>query len=187
MKYAFLILLTLAAVPPAQAAMITCPDTGNRLTRTDTGRQSGEIYLADNNSLKYHRAICQYGRKNKIVLNWLAPEPVQDLASARSTCSWMLSNAHGQSFRTILGKDGANLYSNTHMVSARLYLSKKEAEPQRRQAWVNHAYGLIKLKMNEALVCEDVLTGDIPQARPTAPAEVDAEIGDILNRLKGEL
>lgn len=208
MKYVMVLAFLAGMILPAEAASLTCPDTGTRLTRTDEKRESGEIYLTDINFLKYHQTVCQYGRKNKIVLNWLTAEPVQELASARSTCSWVLKNSGGQPFRTIVGKSGANLYSNTHMVSARLYLSKKEMEPRRRQVWVDHAYDLIKSKMGEALVCAEVLGGTAPQApsaeparQPTVPRtalpsvqppappasseNVDAEIDDILERLKG--
>ncbi len=200
MKNSLFVAVILLLAVPAEAGFVTCPDTGYRLTRTDAKRESGEIYLTDINFLKYHQTVCQYGRKNKIVLNWLAPEPVQNLASAKSTCQWVLKNSGGQPFRTITGKTGANLYSNTHMVSARLYLSKKESEPQRRQAWITHGYTLIKGKMDEAMTCEEVLGGTVPKvpsgvrpdpvsprkpdASPPVPENVDDEISDILERLK---
>lgn len=212
----FTLLVIAGMSAPAWAETIPCPNLGYELIKQEGYMRDGPpgtIYPDKRDTITYNGAECNYESGIRLYLTWVS---YYDHAKLNyPDCRWneFLGGDPEKYYEVRKKSRKASISNRTHLASVHLDLSRKEFREANRKKWMDAAEALLEKYKVRGLPC-DQTTGEwgeypgeaTPAAKPrstfknspstttpavpstpsVAPDNVDAEIDDILRRLKGQ-
>lgn len=199
MRFALLLLMVLVVSTPTTvwAEKIACPDMGIPLSSSSPHTPSGKIVTDHIKDMSSAYVYCEYGPKNIIHLSWFTSLNDQ---MWENKCRNNASRLSTDDIHVDYNKKKKWIYlvSKSRLTQVYVRLSSKEFR-KRKEAWVRAGRELLQRELNRGMSCSHESSptvekttrpaipvkpiSDIPP--PAKPAvEVDAEISDIINRLK---
>lgn len=173
----------------------------------------GSIFEDDRGSITFNTGLCTYEKKQEFSVHWVSyfDHSVHNYPDCRNDP--FLGEKKDHFIHIHKKRRKIDIQSETHLSSVKVLLSRKEFRESNRQKWIDAGLKLLKMYQSRALWCDES-TGEwsdypgnptdgvqktipkinSPRVTPkksTAPApvqssdDVDAEIDDIINRLKG--